>query len=40
VNTAQQEQALMVHTEPVWVTALRKSLIRFDTFMAGSALLL
>jgi TRAP-type C4-dicarboxylate transport system permease small subunit len=30
----------MARTEPAWVTALRKSLIRFDSFMAGSALLL
>jgi TRAP-type C4-dicarboxylate transport system permease small subunit len=30
----------MLRTEPAWVTGLRRSLVRLDTFMAGTALLL
>ncbi len=30
----------MLHTEPAWVTSLRHLLLRMDTFMAGSSLLL
>jgi TRAP-type transport system small permease protein len=29
----------MARTEPAWVAALRQTLVRFDAFMAGSALL-
>jgi TRAP-type C4-dicarboxylate transport system permease small subunit len=40
VNTVQRAQAPMARTEPAWIAALRQGLVRFDSFMAGTALLL